>query len=257
MPAAVVVEVGDPGRDLQPGLGAAAELTAVDVLDLDGREGGLGHGVVEARADPAHRLAHLPPGTGLREVGRAVFATPVAVKDHPGDVTAAGDRGHVQRGDDQTGVVTLAHRVTQDPSGVQVDDGGQVELALASDDLGHVPTPGDIRCRCGEYPPDQIRGGRPLTGPGQAAAAALDARDEPLFGHQLGDRVVGDLPAPLAQLDADARATVGAARDVEHLTHCGCQSATPLLPGRGRPDTPLVEPGLRAAQRAAGDRVCH
>jgi hypothetical protein len=55
-----------------------------------------------------------------------VNTTSVTVKDHPGDVAATGDRSHVQRGDDQGGVVMGAHRIAEDASGVQVDDGGQV-----------------------------------------------------------------------------------------------------------------------------------
>jgi hypothetical protein len=48
VPTVPVVEVGDPGGDLDPCLGAGAEPPTVDVLDLDGGEGGLGDGVVEA-----------------------------------------------------------------------------------------------------------------------------------------------------------------------------------------------------------------
>ena len=42
MPAAGVVEVHDPGRDLQSGLGPGAEPVLVDVLDFDDRVEGFG-----------------------------------------------------------------------------------------------------------------------------------------------------------------------------------------------------------------------
>jgi hypothetical protein len=91
----------------------------------------------------------------------------------------------------------------------------------AGDDLGHVAAPGDIRRRRGEHPVDQVRGGRALARPGQAATAALDAAGEAELGHRQGDRVVGDLPALLAQLDADARTAVGGTGVVEHLSERG------------------------------------
>jgi len=126
------------------------------------------------------------------------------VKDHSGHVTAADSRSHVQRGDDQAGVVLRPHRVAENPAGVQVDDGGEVEFALTGDDLGHVAAPGDIRRRCGEDPLDQVRGSRPFPRPGQAPAVPLGPGDQADLGRQRGDRVVGDLPALLAQLDAYA-----------------------------------------------------
>lgn len=69
----------------------------------------------------------------------------------------------------------------------------------------------------GEHPPDQVRCGRMLTLAGQAPSAALDPGGQAQLGHELRDRVVGDLPAGLAQLDADARAAIGATQVVEHL----------------------------------------
>jgi hypothetical protein len=164
------------------------------------------------------------------------------VKDHPFDAAAAGDGGHVQCCDDQPGVVMGAHRVAEDPTRVQVDDRGQVELALVGADLGHITTPGDIRRRRGEHPLDQVRCGRALTLAGQAPPAALDPGGQAQLGHELRDRVVGDVPAGLAQLDADARAAVGAARVVEHLPDRDRQSSTPVIAVRWRPITPLVEP---------------
>jgi hypothetical protein len=193
----------------------------------------------------------------LRRPVESALAAPVAVKDHPGDVTTTGDRGHVQPGHDPAGVVLRAHRVAEDPSGVQADDGGQVALALTGDDLGHVPAPGHIRRRRGEHPLDQIRGGRPLTGPGQPAPAAFRPRDQAALGHQSRDGVVADLPALLAELDADARAAGGAAGGVEHLPDRVRQPGPPVLPGCGWPVAPRVAPGLRDSQGSAGHRVRH
>ncbi|GAA0408499.1 hypothetical protein GCM10009541_59510 [Micromonospora gifhornensis] len=106
-------------------------------------------------------------------------AAPVAVKDHPCDVTAAGDRGHFQRGDDQAGVVAFAHGVAEDPSGVQVDDGGEVELALLRGDLRHVAAPGHVRRGRGELTLDQVRGGRPFALLGARSGSAAEL----LVGH--------------------------------------------------------------------------
>src|SRR6266508_2033918 len=64
MPASGVVEVDDPGRDLQACLGSGAEPVPVDVLHLDGRVEGFTGRVVQGRADPAHRLQDPEPTAG-------------------------------------------------------------------------------------------------------------------------------------------------------------------------------------------------
>ncbi|WP_346534281.1 hypothetical protein [Micromonospora sp. DPT] len=56
--------------------------------------------------------------------------------NHRGHVAAAGDRSHVQRRDDQSGVMTLTHRIPEDPPAAQIDRGGQVELAAMSPHQG-------------------------------------------------------------------------------------------------------------------------
>jgi hypothetical protein len=135
---------------------------------------------------------------------RGVLAAPIAVKDHPRDVTATGDRGHVERGDDQAGVVLLAHRVAEDAPGVQVDHGGQVELP--SPVRISVMSPYQATSGAGTVSTRLTRSGAAGRIPGRVspAPATRDPGDQAEFGHQHGDRVVRDLPTLIAQLVTDA-----------------------------------------------------
>ncbi len=179
------------------GFSGGAELTTVDVHHRSRGGRGPGAPLFAAGPRPVPRQADLPAGAGPGDVAGGVFATGAVFMDHFGHLAAPGDRGHVQGGDDQAGVRVGAHRVAGDAPEAQVDDGGEVALALTGD-LGHVAAPGDIRRGRGEHLLDQSRGGRTLLLEGQAPPAPLGPGDQTQFGHQLGDRAVGDLPALLA-----------------------------------------------------------
>ncbi len=127
---------------------------------------------------------------------------------------------------------------------MQVDDGGEVELALAGGDLSHVAAPGDVRSRRGELPADQVRRDRALALPGQRPAAPLDAAGQAQLGHGLRDGVLRHPPPAFTQLDMDTWGAVGAARGVDghalqlHAVHRRFLSRlaahTPLLPDAGK-----------------------
>ena len=87
---------------------------------------GINAGPVATTAVAATAAAATPRPGG----GPDVVVEQLGVDPQP-PAAAAGDRGHVQRGDDQSGVVVGAHRVAEDAPGVQVDDGGQVDVAAA------------------------------------------------------------------------------------------------------------------------------
>ena len=54
----------------------------------------------------------------------------------------------------------IRHRPADDPAAVQVHDGGQIEPALISLDVGDVGQPDSVRRGGGEVPLEQIRGYR-------------------------------------------------------------------------------------------------
>jgi hypothetical protein len=59
---------------------------------------------------------------------------------------------------------------------VQVDDRGEVELALLGDDLRHVAHPDEVGFLGGAVPLDEVRGGWPPARPGQPAPVRLTTR---------------------------------------------------------------------------------
>jgi hypothetical protein len=73
---------------------ARATLVAGQQLVLEGRVEALRRGVVQGRADPAHRLGNPQGAAGPGEQVTDVLAALVGMEDHPGHVAAAYRRGH-------------------------------------------------------------------------------------------------------------------------------------------------------------------
>jgi hypothetical protein len=109
VPPDPVVEAVDPAGDDPAGFVSGSELAAGEQLVFEGGEERLGGGVVQRRADPAHRLDHPEGAAGSAEEPRGVLAALVGVKDDPGDAATADGGGHPQRGHGQLGVVPVAH----------------------------------------------------------------------------------------------------------------------------------------------------
>lgn len=57
------------------------------------------------------------------------------MEDHPGHVAASDRGGHLERAGGEGGVVMFAEREPREPTGGQVLDDGQVQLALGSGNL--------------------------------------------------------------------------------------------------------------------------
>mgnify|MGYP006969643987 CR=1 FL=1 len=108
----MVVEPVAPVNHYRSGLGSGVELVPGQDLPLQGGEERLGGGVVEARADPAHRLTDAQLGTQRGEAGRRIRRSAVGVEHEalglvlaPDRVlAAAGGHGHPDRRARQLGV---------------------------------------------------------------------------------------------------------------------------------------------------------
>jgi hypothetical protein len=70
---------------------------------------------------------------------------------------AASD-GHLQRVGDELGAHVLGHRPPDDPSGVGVLDGGEVEPALPGSEIRDVGDPQHVRCVGPELPFNEVIG---------------------------------------------------------------------------------------------------
>lgn len=275
MSALVVVEPVGPVDDDGPGLGPGVELVPGQDFPLQGREERLGGGVVEARADPAHRLADPEVGAEPGERGRRVGRAPVGVEDDAVGLVLAPDRllaaasgdGHPDRRARQVSVGVGAGRGAEQPARVQVDHGGQVQLALGRGDLGDVADPLVVGRRRGEVATHQVQelGCGPVL-PGQAAAALDHAGHQALTAHRLGDRLLADPPSGLAQVLAQAGRSVQALRLAERDGHGPVDGVAPPVgvgeqPARGaravRALDPLVEPRLGDSEQRADGRVWH
>ncbi|MDX3763111.1 hypothetical protein [Streptomyces sp. AK02-04a] len=103
---------------------ASARVTVlVDVFGLEDAVERFADGVVEARSDAAAPgREDAQAAAGPPEPEGAVLAPPVTGKDDAVQVAATGGRGHVERDDDQAGVVTGAHRTAGQTAGETADD---------------------------------------------------------------------------------------------------------------------------------------
>src|SRR4051794_30703389 len=146
MPASGVVEVRDPGGDLDPGLGAGGEMLLVDELDLERAVERLGGGVVERAADPAHRLGDAVPAARVRGL-TPVYSDPrsvwkMAPSTSPPRVVTAICKDATTRAASWCADMAWAEH----PAREQVLGGRQVQRPLGGVDLRHISAPQHIRC---------------------------------------------------------------------------------------------------------------
>ena len=171
----------------------------------------------------------------------------------------------------QLRVGVLADRAGQQPPRVQVEHGGQVELAFAGRDLGDVATPLHVRGGCSEVAAQQVgelRRGLALLG--QSLTPLGFAPEQPLALHRLRDGVHTHGPAGLEQVAVDPRRAVGALGGAEQRADLRVELTAPAGLRGDRGLDPLVEPaGGQSEDRAAhrdghpverplvGDEACH
>jgi hypothetical protein len=137
-------------------------------------------------------------------LGAAIRVVHQVAVGHP-----AAERHH-QRPDDQVGGLALAHRPAHDAVVVEVDDPGQVELAVPAAELGDVGHPPLVGPLGGEVPLQQIRG-RCRVGSAPPPLLAAVHADEPALGHDAGYPLAGVAAPPVRQLPRHSGRSVGAA----------------------------------------------
>lgn len=101
---------------------------------------------------------------------------------------AAGGGGHVERGNDQVGVLLLAHGVSQDSTRVRITHSAQVDPALRAPQIGQIRDPHPIQGTLIPLAHAMILMGHwtPPAAPGWARVR-VQAR-EALAAHRPGDR---------------------------------------------------------------------
>lgn len=159
-------------------------------------EEALGHGLVVAVTDRAHRTADADRLTALAEEQRGVLAAVVGVMDHPLARTAVPDR-HLERAHDQLGAQVISHRPTDHPATEDVEDDGQIEKALPlGRDVRDVRNPEVVRRVDGECALDQIWGWLGLRiALRRLEGAPTMASHQTVPAHEAGNALV---PAPSA-----------------------------------------------------------
>src|SRR4051794_27648036 len=254
----VSVVVLDPGGHRPAALGFGGEVLEAPELELQGGVPGLDDGIVQRRADPAHRLSDPDPGAGGAEGPGGVLAALVGVQDHagPGLPPAADSDRHRQRGVGQLAVVVLAEGEADDPPRAHVQNAVQDELALVGVDLGGRRIIKKKNLLGGEVAADQVR--RPPPAPAPAGGLLAPPRrpnDEALLAHQRGDGVLADPLPGLAQVGGDPRGAVAAVMLGEQPGDLGGQADPPGMPRRGIAVPPLVEPRGANLQCPARGRI--
>ena len=187
----------DRGEDGLHHVGTRGPGAPVDELDLQGCEEGLRDGVVQAGARPPHRAGDAglsqqclegPGGVGAATVGMVdTFLAPCR---------SPAVQGHAQRVPGQCGVQHRRRAPSDDPSGPEVDDDGEVQPALAGADGGGVGHP------------DVVGAGDPADGEGTTAVAPAAPQAE--AGHQPGDATPAAADAVRDEVGMDAGTAVGA-----------------------------------------------
>jgi hypothetical protein len=101
-------------------------------------------------------------------------------------VRSGAAEGHRQRLDNETSVLVFVHCPADDAAMAQVADGGEVELAFTSGELGDIGDPAQVRSLGAEHSLQAIGGGGDV---GSAAPPALACvgTDKAVLTHDPGD----------------------------------------------------------------------
>ena len=138
--------------------GLGREPVAVEEFAFERGEEALGHRVVMAVADRAHRGDDAALAAALRERVRRVLAALVAVMD---DLLGAAPRQrHVQRIEDQLGTQMRGHRPADHPASEHIDHDGEEHEAGPGRHTGDVGDPQPVGGVGFEAMLDEVRTGQ-------------------------------------------------------------------------------------------------
>ena len=135
----VVVAV-DEGEDFTAGIGSVDEAAVLQHLCFERAHERLGPGVVIGIGSSGHALAHPREPQDVAEGSAAVLAASVAVEDQINGVASGGD-GLLHGFDDQIAAQMIGQGPTNDASGAQVDDDGEIEPFFTTGDERDVSGP--------------------------------------------------------------------------------------------------------------------
>ena len=223
-----------------------------------GREERLRDGVVEARADGAHRLRDPGVVAGLPERQTDELPAVIGMMDRSHRGSARRD-GHLQRVDDELLAHVRRHAPADDPAAEEILHRGEVQPALTGPDLLDVGRPHPVGRVRSEVAADEVTERLNAFHAGRAALppptlmSALKTRQR----HQPDHPILAD-PDPLAaQHRVHPRAPVPATAGLVDRADPLGQPRVLKLTIRRRPTEPRVVPGLGHAEQLAlqGDRM--
>lgn len=140
MDALPIVVALDVSEQVASRLIPSCPSSLMDELDVEGVEEALHWGVIVAASCPAHGRPG-PHADELLPVNLSrVLAAAIRVADEPGSRSPPLG-GHHQRSHTQFGAHMIAHRPADDLARGQIEDGGQVQPALAGRQVGDVGQP--------------------------------------------------------------------------------------------------------------------
>jgi hypothetical protein len=200
----------DEFEDGHAGLGRGLKPGAIQQLALQGGEEGLGHGVVIAIPDRAHRGAYPGGLTAVSEGDGGVLTALIGVVDDL--LWPALGESHLQGIEHQLGPQVGGHRPSHHPPAEGVQDHRQVEEPGPGRNVGDIRDPELVRCLGREVALHEVRCGTPIrvtqSGMGSLAPAhPLQAQP----AHQPGDPIATDLRFRFGELRMHPRHPISAA----------------------------------------------
>src|SRR6266700_6752720 len=138
-----IIEALDISKDVTFGFLSCCIVTVMDELGFERMEEALHRGIVVAVALPAHRGSEAGGLDRLSVICRGILNAAIGMVDQAGTSSLRRDR-HPQGCQRQVSSQMIRHRPADDPSGVEVQDRGQIEPALISLDVGDVGQPNTV-----------------------------------------------------------------------------------------------------------------
>src|SRR5664279_1680471 len=140
MESGAVIEGFDVVEDAGAGIGQGGEALMVNDLVFETAPERLDEGVIVAVAFAAHGSDQAMLGKDLLVGCTGELAAAIGVNDEAPAWTPL-QEGHTQGGTDEAGVEVLMHGPAQDATGTDIEDGNQIQPALAGEDAGRVGHP--------------------------------------------------------------------------------------------------------------------
>ena len=170
------------------------------------------------------------------------------MEDDPGGLATASGGGHLERIRNELGAHVFGHRVTEQATRTEIEDGRDVQPSFTGRDVGDVTTPHDIGRGGREAPADEIWQRWVLLGRDRGAhLGRLVHADDAVNAHQSPDALVVHHASPTCEFLGHARLAIGGVGLGVDLAHHRDQLGLRELPER------LVQPRFGPASRGTPD----